>query len=231
MQQSNELLFKLLVVGDMNTGKTCLVRKYVHGIFYTGTRPTVGVDFAIKALTYKENTCTLQLWDIAGQERYRNMTRTFYQNAVGAVVVVDITNKATLKAAELWKQDIDAKVFVGGTNTPLPVMLLLNKCDLGDGEVGTNAEIDEFVAKNKFVGWMKVSAQDGTNVNESFEKMIGHMIDATKSSSSNSNNNGGASAGSNANSGAAQPVAAQKVNFGGNKNESENKPAKKDCPC
>lgn len=226
MQQSNELLFKLLVVGDMNTGKTCLVRKYVHGIFYTGTRPTVGVDFAIKALTYKENTCTLQLWDIAGQERYRNMTRTFYQNAVGAVVVVDITNKATLKAAELWKQDIDAKVFVGGTNNPLPVMLLLNKCDLGEGEVGTNAEIEEFVSKNKFVGWMKVSAQDGTNVNEAFEKMIGNMIDATRAVN---NNNSGAAGGS---GGAAQPAAVQKVNFGAKKEgETEQKPAGKKCDC
>ena len=205
MQQSNELLFKLLVVGDMNTGKTCLVRKYVHGIFYTGTRPTVGVDFAIKALTYKENTCTLQLWDIAGQERYRNMTRTFYQNAVGAVVVVDITNKSTLKAAELWKQDIDAKVFVGGSNTPLPVMLLLNKSDLGDGECGTTAEMDEFCSKNKFVGWMKVSAQDGTNVTEAFEKMIGHMIDATRS---NSASGAGAASG-----GAASATAVQKVNL------------------
>lgn len=225
MQQSNELLFKLLVVGDMNTGKTCLVRKYVHGIFYTGTRPTVGVDFAIKALTYKENTCTLQLWDIAGQERYRNMTRTFYQNAVGAVVVVDITNKATLKAAELWKQDIDAKVFVGGTNNPLPVMLLLNKCDLGEGECGTNAEIDEFVSKNKFVGWMKVSAQDGTNVNEAFEKMIGNMIDATRAGSNNN-------AASGISAGAAQPSAVQKVNFGAKKeNETDTKPPKKGCDC
>ena len=154
------------------------------------------------------------------------MTRTFYQNAVGAVVVVDITNKATLKAAELWKQDIDAKVFVGGTNNPLPVMLLLNKCDLGDGEVGTNAEIDEFVAKNKFVGWMKVSAQDGTNVNEAFEKMIGNMIDATRATNAAANN-------ANSAGGAAQPAQpAQKVNFGTKKEgETEQKPAGKKCDC
>jgi len=229
MGENQEFLAKLLVTGDMNVGKTCLVRKYVHGIFYTGTRPTVGVDFAIKALTYKEKTAQLQLWDIAGQERYRNMTRTFYQNAVGAVIVADITNKATLKAAELWKQDIDAKVFIAGTNNPLPVMLLLNKCDLGDGECGSNAEIDDFCQKNKFVGWMKVSAQDGTNVNEAFEKMVGHMIDATQGANKNSggSNNGGAA------SGGAQPTAVQKVNLGGNSNDKaqEKKPAGKKCDC
>jgi small GTP-binding protein len=179
MQQSNELLFKLLVIGDLNTGKTCLVRKYVHGIFYTGTRPTVGVDFAIKALTHHGNTVTLQLWDIAGQERFRNMTRTFYQNGVGAVIVADITNPQTLKAAELWKQDLDAKVFIAATQQPLPAVLLLNKCDLGRCEL-TDAQLDDWCAKHKFKGWLAVSAQDGTNVNEAFEKMITLMIEATK---------------------------------------------------
>jgi small GTP-binding protein len=147
-----------VIIGDFNVGKTCLVRKYVQGIFYTGTRQTVGVDFAIKAVSRDGVPVTLQLWDIAGQERFRGMTRIFYDNAVGAAIVADITDPQTLKTAELWKQDLDAKVFVRGTRQPLPALLLLNKCDLGRS-VLTDAELDDWCAKHKFKGWLAVSAR------------------------------------------------------------------------
>lgn len=222
MQNSSEALYKLLVVGDSGTGKTSIVRRGVHGLYVQGTRPTVGVDFAIKSCVWKEHTVTLQLWDIAGMERFRNMTRTFYQNAAGACIVVDTSNKATLKAAELWKQDIDAKVFVPGTNKPLPCLLVINKCDLGEGECGSNAELDDFCQRNKMCGWIKTSAQDGTGVNELFDKVIGYMHEAQKSTGPADN---GASGG-----GGQQNAAQGKIKLGGD--SSAAKPAdKKDCAC
>jgi small GTP-binding protein len=172
----HERLFKLLVIGDCETLKMSLVRRYVHGIFYSGTRPTVGVDFAVKSVSRGGNTFTVQLWDIAGQARH--MTHTFYQNGVGAMIVADITNPQTLRAAELWKQNLDANAFIAATQQPVPAMLLLNKRDLGRCEL-TDAQLDDWCAKHKFKGWLAVSAQDGTNVNEAFERMITLMIEAT----------------------------------------------------
>lgn len=219
MQNQTEMLMKLLIIGDSGVGKTSLVRRGVHGLYVSGARPTVGVDFAIKSCVWKEHTVTLQLWDVAGMERFRNMTRTFYQNSSGACVVVDIGNKATLKAAELWKQDVDAKVFVPGTNKPLPCLLVLNKCDLGDGECGSDAEIQDFCNRNKFVGFIKASAQDGTGVNELFDRAITMMYDAQKSANSDA-----------APSAAASAAPQGKVNLAGS--GAAQKPAEdKKCPC
>ena len=93
----------------------------------------------------------LQLWDIAGQERFGNMTRVYYREAVGAFVVFDVTRVATFEAVQKWKNDIDSKVrtcvhsfFLGLTawlqvtlppdDRPIPVVLLANKCDLSPSE-------------------------------------------------------------------------------------------------
>ena len=71
----------------------------------------------------------LQLWDIAGQERFGNMTRVYYKEALGAFVVCDVTRQSTFEGVTKWKDDIDAKVSLpsawGGGN--IPVVLLANK--------------------------------------------------------------------------------------------------------
>src|SRR3989338_6569029 len=82
----SSLRFKVLVVGPMGAGKTCIIQRYVHGMMTRDYKVTLGVDFAIKQLTWENGAqLQLQLWDIAGQERYSVMTRAFYQKAVGAL--------------------------------------------------------------------------------------------------------------------------------------------------
>ncbi|KAG7272018.1 hypothetical protein CRUP_004177, partial [Coryphaenoides rupestris] len=116
MQQ--EHLFKILVIGDLGVGKTSIIRRYVHQIFSQHYRATIGVDFALKVLQWDSSTVVrLQLWDIAGQERYGNMTRVYYREAVGALVVFDVSRGSTFEAVLKWKDDLDSKVK--------PVMLLL----------------------------------------------------------------------------------------------------------
>eukprot|EP01125_Pyxidicula_operculata_P005591 TRINITY_DN1963_c0_g1_i2.p1 TRINITY_DN1963_c0_g1~~TRINITY_DN1963_c0_g1_i2.p1 ORF type:complete len:141 (-),score=16.97 TRINITY_DN1963_c0_g1_i2:464-886(-) len=127
-EQRKELLYKVLVVGDIGTGKTSIIKRYVHGIFSMHYKSTIGVDFALKVLDLNNRTTVrLQLWDIAGQERFGNMTRVYYKEAVGAFVVFDVTRISTFDAVKKWKNDIDAKVTLPGTNDPIPVVLLANK--------------------------------------------------------------------------------------------------------
>lgn len=87
----------------------------------------IGVDFALKVLQYSpEVVVRLQLWDIAGQERFGNMTRVYYKEAVGALVVFDITRVSTFEGVSKWKQDLDEKVrLLDGSE--IPVVLLANK--------------------------------------------------------------------------------------------------------
>lgn len=71
-----EHLYKILVIGDLGTGKTSFIKRYVHKFFSNSYRATIGVDFALKVIPWDESTIVrLQLWDIAGQERFGNMTR------------------------------------------------------------------------------------------------------------------------------------------------------------
>lgn len=99
------------MVGDIDCGKTSVIKRYVHNTFSHNYKATIGVDFALKVLPWPDNTIIrLQLWDIAGQERYSNMTRVYYREAVGALIVFDVTRPKTFDAVAKWKKDIDSKV-------------------------------------------------------------------------------------------------------------------------
>ena len=87
----------------------------------------IGVDFALKVINWDANTVIrLQLWDIAGQERFYNMTRVYYKDAVGCFIVFDVTRASTFEAVIRWKNDLDSKVTLPDGN-PVPCVLLANK--------------------------------------------------------------------------------------------------------
>ncbi|CEJ01041.1 Putative Ras-like protein Rab-32 [Rhizopus microsporus] len=159
MTEMKEYLFKILVVGDLGTGKTSIIRRYVHNIFSTNYKSTIGVDFALKVIQWTPDIIVrLQLWDIAGQERFGNMTRVYYKEALGAIVVYDITRPQTFEGVTRWKKDIDAKVALpdawGGGQ--IPVILLANKTDLiqeGHGQPVNPAELDNFCREHGFIQW------------------------------------------------------------------------------
>ncbi|KAL0969951.1 hypothetical protein UPYG_G00235050 [Umbra pygmaea] len=163
MQQ--ERLLKVLVIGDLGVGKTSIIKRYVHQIFSQHYRATIGVDFALKTLNWDHKTVVrLQLWDIAGQERYGNMTRVYYREAVGALVVFDMTRASTFQAVLKWKRDLDSKVALGNGRT-VPTVLLANKCDqLSTGLCSKLPKLENFTKDHGFVGWYETSAKDNTNI-------------------------------------------------------------------
>jgi len=175
-----ELLYKVLVVGDIGTGKTSIIKRYVHGIFSMHYKSTIGVDFALKVLEWDDKTTVrLQLWDIAGQERFGNMTRVYYKEAVGAFVVFDVTRISTYEAVKKWKGDIDVKVTIPNSPDPIPVVLLANKIDLATGKDGwgkTKEEMDKFCEEHKFVTWFETSAKDDVNIEAAANELVKHIL-------------------------------------------------------
>lgn len=162
-------LFKILVVGAPDAGKTSLIRRYVHTIFSPNYRVTVGVDFAVKQLELDDVSINVQLWDIAGMERFSSLTRVYYKEALGAVVVFDLTSPESLEMAARWKSDIDSKVFLkDGSN--IPCLLLANKCDLESNV--TSAQLDAFTREHSFLGWAATSARTGKNVDDAFGALV-----------------------------------------------------------
>eukprot|EP00002_Diphylleia_rotans_P025797 TRINITY_DN511_c0_g1_i1.p1 TRINITY_DN511_c0_g1~~TRINITY_DN511_c0_g1_i1.p1 ORF type:complete len:209 (-),score=56.11 TRINITY_DN511_c0_g1_i1:663-1289(-) len=174
----SEYLYKVLVVGDIGTGKTSIIKRFVHNIFSMNYKSTIGVDFALKVINWDAKTIVrLQLWDIAGQERFGNMTRVYYKEAVGAFVVYDVTRVSTFEAVTKWKNDIDNKVLLPG-DRPIPVVLLANKCDLArDGMMKPTAQMDKFCEDNGFIGWFETSAKENTNIEKATKFLVSKILE------------------------------------------------------
>jgi len=174
-----EYLYKVLVVGDIGVGKTSLIKRFVHNIFSMHYKSTIGVDFALKVINWDPKTMVrLQLWDIAGQERFGNMTRVYYKEAVGAFVVFDVTRLNTFEAVQKWKTDIDAKVTLPPDDRPIPVILLANKCDLvKEGFAKNTAQMDKYCEEHGFAGWFETSAKDNINIEQSAKCLVGKILE------------------------------------------------------
>lgn len=176
--QEKEPIYKVLMVGEIGTGKTSIIKRTVHDIFTPHYKQTIGVDFALKVIDFDDITYRFQLWDIAGQERFGNMTHTYYREAMAAFVVFDVTRLSTLDGAIKWKNDIDSKVALPMSDNPIPVILLANKVDLIDREEWKEIsdKLDEICKKHGFICWYKVSAKNNINIelatNVIFSKII-----------------------------------------------------------
>eukprot|EP01094_Clydonella_sp_ATCC50884_P024950 TRINITY_DN639_c0_g1_i2.p1 TRINITY_DN639_c0_g1~~TRINITY_DN639_c0_g1_i2.p1 ORF type:complete len:217 (+),score=74.29 TRINITY_DN639_c0_g1_i2:205-855(+) len=173
-----EYLYKVLVVGDIGTGKTSIIKRFVHNIFSMHYKSTIGVDFALKVINWDSNSIVrLQLWDIAGQERFGNMTRVYYKEAVGAMVVFDVTRFSTFEAVQKWKSDIDAKVTLPPDERPIPVVLLANKCDLAkEGFCQDKNKMDQFCEEYGFCGWFETSAKDNIGIETAARALVSEIL-------------------------------------------------------
>ncbi|XP_029352459.1 ras-related protein Rab-32a [Echeneis naucrates] len=176
VSECKEYLFKVLVIGELGVGKTSIIKRYVHQLFSQHYRATIGVDFALKVINWDSKTLVrLQLWDIAGQERFGNMTRVYYKEAVGAFVVFDVTRGSTFEAVSKWKHDLDSKVKLANGN-PIPSVLLANKCDQKKESSNNTAQMDNFCKETGFLGWFETSAKDNINVDEAARFLVENIL-------------------------------------------------------
>ncbi|XP_077151255.1 ras-related protein Rab-7L1 [Ranitomeya variabilis] len=182
---SFDYLFKVLVVGDSTVGKTSLLHRYVHDVFGKEYKMTMGVDFALKVVQWSDTEMVrLQLWDIAGQERFTSMTRLYYKQASGCIIMFDLTSADSFRSCQMWKSDLDNKVTLSNGD-PVPCILLANKCDLSPWAV-TKEQIDKFSKENNFIGWTETSVKENKNINESMRVLIERMMEARESGRSSS---------------------------------------------
>lgn len=178
-EDSKKRVMKIIVVGEMGTGKTSLIRQYVHGAFSEFYKSTIGVDFAHKKIDLPTgDVVDLQLWDISGQERFASVTHMYYNEAVAAMVVFDLISPSTLGVAKIWKKDIDEKVMTS-EEKPIPCLLVGNKVDLvgKEGPDKSDEEMDKFCEENGFMGFIRTSARQDTNVTESVEKILHYVLE------------------------------------------------------
>jgi len=172
-----EHLYKILVIGNVSTGKTSIIKRYVHKFTPSHYKATIGVDFAMKILNWNENTIIrLQFWDIEGQERYGNITRVYYKDAVGCFLVFDVTRPSTFDAISRWKHDLDSKVQLAN-GQPIPCLLLANKCDQPkEGLAKDASKIDSYCKKSGFIGWFETSATEDVNIENAVHFLVENIL-------------------------------------------------------
>ncbi|XP_072040034.1 putative Ras-related protein Rab-33 [Amphiura filiformis] len=122
-------IFKIIVIGDSNVGKTCITYRFCGGKFPEKTEATIGVDFREKDVTVEDETIKLQLWDTAGQERFRkSMVQHYYRNVHAVVFVYDVTKMSTFESLPMWIDECDRHSL----SPDIPRVLVGNKCDMVD---------------------------------------------------------------------------------------------------
>ncbi|XP_053386909.1 ras-related protein rab-11.1-like [Mercenaria mercenaria] len=163
---SYDYLFKVVVVGDTETGKSNLLTRFTKDEFNSEYRPTIGVEFGTKNVNLKGKTITAQVWDTAGQERYMAITSAYYRGAVGALIIYDITNRSSYTSVEKWITEIKNNAEEG-----VPIVLVGNKLDLeGKREIPTK-EANEYASKHG-LEFIESSALTSKNVDEAFGKLL-----------------------------------------------------------
>jgi len=168
-------VFKILVSGDGAVGKTTLLRKYVDGTFDESSITTVGVDFFIKQVIYENvGSCTLQIWDLGGQERFRHLLESFIMGAKGALLLFDLTTMPKIDNILNWVN------MVRMHDLNLPIILVGTKLDLEE-LIAVDDESAEAL-KNAFnmVEYVKTSSKMGTNVELVFDLMVEELMKKSK---------------------------------------------------
>uniref|UniRef100_A0A8C7C7R3 Ras-related protein Rab n=1 Tax=Neovison vison TaxID=452646 RepID=A0A8C7C7R3_NEOVI len=120
-------------------------------------------------------TLNLLLYLFLGQERFGNMTRVYYKEAVGAFVVFDISRGSTFEAVLKWKSDLDSKVHLPN-GSPIPAVLLANKCDQKKDGGQNPPQMDQFCKEHGFTGWFETSAKDNINIDEAARFLVENIL-------------------------------------------------------
>ncbi|MFX1314013.1 MAG: Rab family GTPase [Promethearchaeota archaeon] len=163
-------LFKVLVCGEGGAGKTSLLRRYVDGFFDEGTIMTIGVEFFIKEVKFDDYHCSLQLWDLGGQKRFRYLLENYVMGARGALLLFDLTKMPKIGDILEWVNI--ARLH----DINLPIVLVGAKNDLED-IIAVDDESALHI-KNAFnmINYIKTSAKSGFNVDKPFEILAKKLV-------------------------------------------------------
>lgn len=164
-------VLKYIIVGDSSVGKTCLVNRLTNNTFNSQYDLTIGVEFGSYNMKIDDNEIKLQIWDTAGQESFRSITRAYYRGSSVAFLVFDITNRDSFQNVLSWYEDI--KNF---SNKNYIIYLVGNKKDLDDKRKIAYEEAQMF-AEEHGLKYFETSAKTDINVTHIFRESAKDMYD------------------------------------------------------
>jgi len=174
-ERDPDVMFKVCFFGDGGVGKTTLIGRYLTGIFKATTSITIGVDFHVKKIKIDNKLVSLQIWDFAGENRFRFLLPSYVVGASGGIFLYDITRFSSLKNFPEWIE-IFKKGFVGAKNKPLPVIMVGSKLDLNYKRAVSSKEAYDLAKAQNLFGYIECSSKDGRNIEDVFTEIAKLML-------------------------------------------------------
>ena len=170
-EEDYDFIFKVLLLGNSDVGKSSLILRYVDGTWSNTFIPTIGVDFKVKTIEVDNKKIKMQIWDTAGQERFRTVIASYFKGSHGVLLIYDVTNKTSFKQLESWLEIIE-----NNASEDILKILIGNKIDLEEDREVTKEEGQSFANMHN-IQFMETSAKMNTNVNEAFEALAKIMME------------------------------------------------------
>ena len=161
-----EFVFKILLLGDSEVGKSCFLMRYSDNVFVENYITTIGLDYKLKNVKLDSGkTIKVQLWDTAGQDKYRTIAKNYFKGSHGILLLYDITKQSSFNNIREWIQDIREEV------SPKAIIFLIgNKIDLAD-QRKISKEMGIELAEEYKLPFFEASAKSGENVDEVFKAL------------------------------------------------------------
>ena len=170
--EKKEVLYKILLLGDSSVGKTCFLMRYTDNTFQEIHMSTIGLDYKLKNVQLDDGKMVkIQIWDTAGQDRFRSITKNYFKGAHGIVLLYDITDKGTFESVRNWIKQIKEEV-----DDNVCIILVGNKIDLEDKRQ-VSKEQGESMAAEYGLMHFECSAKTGENIHESFNELLKKTVE------------------------------------------------------
>ncbi|CAK90429.1 unnamed protein product (macronuclear) [Paramecium tetraurelia] len=175
-------LFKFIIVGDTSVGKSCLLLNYTEGKFKEEHDATIGVEFGSQGFKHKNKQFKIQIWDTAGQESFRSITRSYYKGSIGVLLVFDITNRQSFHNIVRWYNEI-----LDCAHESVDIVIVGNKIDL-ESERQVSADEGKQFAEQYRIHYIETSAKTGQFVDQVFQQMAMRIHDKIENKLIDQNN-------------------------------------------
>jgi len=174
ISQDYDYLFKVLLLGDSDVGKSSLILRYTEETFNSKLVNSIGVDFKMKKKEIDNKIIKVQIWDTAGHERFRSITYSYYRGANAIIIVFDLSDKKSFISVTEWLKQIEKHA-----KENVFKFLVGNKSDLVDQRQVSYEEAKQY-ADDHDLPYIETSAKEGININELFDNSIKSFLTNTK---------------------------------------------------